>query len=92
MQAFPPIDSQLNYFNSLGQKSAETIQALSALNVRLTQQLAEDAALSYQQLMASNDPWQMATIAFKRLQPVSEHLQHYQRRLLDMVVGATLVH
>jgi hypothetical protein len=92
MQAFPPIESQLAFFNTLGQQSAQSIQTLNALNLRLTQQLAEDAALSYQQLMACTDPWQMATTAFKRLQPVSEHLQHYQRQLLEMFTNTHLPH
>lgn len=92
MQAFPPIESQLAYLNKLGQKTAQSIQALNALNLRLTQQLTEDAALSYQQFMACSDPWQLAPIAFKRLQPVAEHLQHYQRQLLEMFTDVHQIH
>jgi hypothetical protein len=80
------------FFNNLGQQSAQSMQTLNALNLRLTQQLAEDAALSYQQLMACTDPWQMATTAFKRLQPVNEHLQRYQRQLLEMFTNTQLPH
>lgn len=88
MQAFPPVESQLALFTTLGQKSAQSLQALGSLNMRLTQQLLEDAALSYQQLMASADAWQFATIAMKRIAPVSEHLRHYQQQLVEMFTSA----
>lgn len=92
MQAYPPIDAQMAFLNNLGQRSGQTLQALSALNLRLTQQLIEDAAQSGQQFMACTNPWQLALTAVKQLQPVNEHLRHYQQELVEVLTGNQYIH
>lgn len=92
MQAYPPIDAPLAYFNNLSQRSGQTLQALNALNLRLAQQLIEDAAQSGQQFMACATPWQVAITAVKQLQPVSEHLRHYQQELVEVLTGSQFIH
>jgi len=82
------LETQVNFMTELARKSYDAIRKLSELNLQLAQQLMEDSANASRQMMSSRDPFQMSSVAFTQLQPVTEHLRGYQRQLMGVLAGA----
>lgn len=81
-------DTQLGFFTELAHRSFDAVRQLSELNLRLGQQLMEESIASCRQMLSCSDPYQMSTLALKRMEPVAQHLRTYQQQLMSLVAGA----
>jgi phasin family protein len=83
----PGFDAQANFFTELTRGAYAFARQLGELNLRLTQQLMEDAAEASRQVMACTNPVQALTVAAGAGQPAVEHLYNYQQRVASLVAG-----
>ena len=85
------LETQINFMTELTRKSYDAIRKLSELNLQLAQQLMEDSTNAGRQMMSSRDPFQMSSVAFTQLQPITEHLRSfYLSHLTEMPSMAQL--
>lgn len=81
-------ETQVNFFTELAHRGFDVSRTLSELNLRLGQQLMEDAIDTSRQMLACSDPYQMGALAIKRIEPFTQRLRAYQQQLVALVAGA----
>jgi phasin family protein len=82
------VETQINFFTELAHRSFDSARRLSELNLRLGQQLMEDAIDTGRQMLSCTDPYQMSTLAMQRMEPLAQHLRAYQQQLAALAAGA----
>ena len=82
------VDTQVNFFTELAQRSVDSARQLSELNLRLAQQLMEESISTSRQLLSCSDPFQAGNVALRGLEPLARHLRQYQQQLVTLVSGA----
>jgi phasin family protein len=82
------VDTQVSFFTELAHRSLDSARQLSELNLRLGQQLMEESIATCRQMLSCSDPYQVGTLAFKRVEPLAQHLRAYQQQLMSLVAGA----
>lgn len=80
-------DTQVNFFAELAHRSFDSARQLSELNLRLGQQLMEESIGTCRQMLSCSDPYQMGTLALRRMEPLAQHLRAYQQQLMSLVAG-----
>jgi len=81
------MEDQVNFMTDLLTKTYDALRKLSDLNMRLAQQMIEDALGMSRQMVSCSDPFQMASAAMSRIQPTAEHLRSYQQQLMGMLTS-----
>lgn len=81
-------DTQVNFFTELAHRSFDSARQLSELNLRLGLQLMEESITTSRQMLACSDPYQMSSLALRRMEPVARHLRTYQEQLMSLVAGS----
>lgn len=81
-------ETQVNFLTELAHRSFDSARTLSELNLRLGQQLMEESIATCRQMLSCSDPYQMSTLALRRMEPVAQHLRAYQQQLMALVAGA----
>lgn len=84
------VDTQVNFFTELAQRSVDSARQLSELNLRLAQHLVNESIATARQMLSCSDPYQAGNVALRGLEPVARHLRQYQRQLVALVSGAQL--
>ena len=82
------VDTQVNFFTELAQRSVDTARQLSELNLRLAQQLMDQSIATSRQLLSCADPFQAGNVALHAMEPLAHHLRQYQQQLVALVSGA----
>lgn len=83
----PGFDAQATFLTDLTRRAYDFARQLGELNLRLTQQLMEDAAETSRQVMACTNPVQAMTVALSASQPAMEHLYLFQQRFASLFSG-----
>jgi phasin family protein len=73
------IDAQLELMTEFTRRSYEAARKLSELNLHFAQQMMQDATDVGRNMLGCSNPVQMAAVAARFVQPVSEHMRHYQQ-------------
>ena len=79
------LEALITLYTDMAQRTLETLQSLSALNLQLGRDLVAEAGANCQRLMASKDASQLGTAAGGQLMPGAAALQTWQRGLADVL-------
>lgn len=78
-------ESLTTLYTDMAQRTLETLQSLSELNLQLGRDLVAEVGTNCQRLMASKDASQLGAAVGAHLMPGAAALQTYQRGLADLL-------
>jgi phasin family protein len=88
----PAVRSHLNaqaaFLNDMSKSLSRSFQNLCQLNIQLGQTLIEESTIAAHQLLATDRPNELVTIAASRAQPASEKLRAYQQHISRVAADA----
>lgn len=79
------LETLITLYTDMAQRTLETLQNLSELNLQLGRDLVAEAGANVQRLMASKDASQLGAAAGPQLVPGAAALQTWQRGLADVL-------
>ena len=79
------VDTLITLYADMAQRTLETLESLSELNLQLGRDLVAEVGANCQRLMASKDASQLAAAASAQLVPGAAALQTWQRGLADVL-------
>lgn len=82
--------AQLNFATELSRKMVQTAQHMSALHLRLAQDLLQEWSNTSQQLLCARDTGEFVSSAAGQLPPGSGTLRQYQQQLGKLVANASV--
>ncbi|WP_242404464.1 phasin family protein [Janthinobacterium agaricidamnosum] len=84
------MEVQLSFITDLSRKMYDTMQRVSALNLRLAQDLVDTANHTSQQMMTAKDLNEFASAATTQLHPASEKLRQYQQQMAKLMADSNV--
>ncbi|MGK5080403.1 phasin family protein [Janthinobacterium sp. HLX7-2] len=84
------LEAQLNFTTELSCKMCDTAQQMSALHLRLAQELLQEWSSVSVQLLYARDTGELLSRAAARLQPGSDRLLQYRQQLGNLVANANV--
>ncbi|WP_308922214.1 phasin family protein [Janthinobacterium sp. J1-1] len=84
------LDAQLNFVTELSRKMFDTALRLNELNMRLAQELLEEAATANQRILTARGGSEAMSLAASHLQPGSDKLRQYQQKLSHLMADANV--
>ena len=78
-------ETLITLYTDIAQRTLETLQSLSELNLQLGRDLVAEAGANCQRLMASKDASQLGAAVSAQLVPGAAALQTWQRGLADVL-------
>ena len=83
------LEALITLYTDMAQRTLETLQSLSELNLQLGRDLVAEVGTNCQRLMASKDASQPGAAAGAQLVPGAAALQTWQRGLTDVLSRST---
>jgi phasin family protein len=83
------LETLVTLYTDMAQRTLDTLQSLSELNLQLGRDLVTEAGANCQRLMASKDASQLGAAVSAQLVPGAAALQTYQRGLADVLSRST---
>ena len=84
------LEAQVNFMTELTRRTYDSVRKLSELNMHFMQQVMQDSAEAWRQLVSCRDPLQLAATAANAAQPAVQHLRSYQQQLVGVLTGVQL--
>lgn len=84
------LDAQVSLLTDMANRMYDAVHRITALNLKLAQQLVDDNLAASRQVMATNDPVERCAALVSGGVPASEHLRGYQQQLLNIIAGTQL--
>ena len=84
------LEAQLNFATELSRKMFDTAQQMSALHLRLAQDLFQDWSSASQQLLCARDTGEFMSLAAGQFLPGGDKLRQYQQQLGNLVASANV--
>ena len=81
------LDAQVSLLTDLAGKMYDAVHRITELNLKLAQQLIDDAMAASRQVMSSGDPVECCAAVVSSGVPASAHLRGYQQQLLNILAG-----
>jgi phasin family protein len=79
------LETMVTLYTDMAQRTLETLQSLSELNLQLGRDLVAETGANCQRLIASKDAGQLGAAFSAQLAPGATALQTYQRGLADVL-------
>lgn len=81
------IDAQLALWNSINEKTLDSLERLTALNLHVVKSYVDDSTNAVRQMMTSKDPQQGFFANAHQAQPNMEKVFSYGRQVAEIVTG-----
>lgn len=75
------IEAQVSLINDMSKSLFRTVQQYSDLNIQLAQTIAEEMALTGQELLTTSKPAEALNVTLSHAQPTADKLRAYQQHL-----------
>lgn len=84
------LDAQLNFVTELSRKMFDTALRVNELNMRLTQELLEEAASANQRILTARGGSEAMSAVASQVQPGTDKLRQYQQKLSHLMADANV--
>lgn len=81
------LDAQVSLLADVAGKVYDALHRITELNLRLAQQLADDAMASSRQMIGTSGPVECCAAMLAGSVPASGHLRAYQQELMNVLAG-----
>lgn len=84
------LDAQLNFVTELSRKMFDTALRVNELNMRLAQELLEEAASANQRILTARGGSEAMSAVASQVQPGTDKLRQYQQKLSHLMADANV--